>query len=396
MRSWLVAACAAAVGCSGAPSSSAGVERTVRDSAGIEISENRGAAPSWRLVREPLLELGDVDRPGPTQFYRVRDVELLRGGGLVVADGGSEELRIFTRAGEHRASAGGKGHGPTEFDGLARVESLGDSLLTWDGGNQRVSVRRLDGSLVRTFGLEWFDGILFPVDLFTGRHPGGDGGILAVTARYMSQLVGSGLVIDTALVSLYAPDGSLADSIARVPHNARAVLRSGDLQTTLGVPYLASAPLVGDGRGFCYAFGPAPEIRCLDRAGLRRLLRVELPVRPITEEHVSLWWERMEETSNERRRYALRRMRDHMPFPAAFPAFDQLLRDDRGRLWVRRYRTPEDESERWLVFEGGTWVGQLDTPAGYEVMDIRGDRLAGVWRDPLGIEFVRVHRFEEA
>ncbi len=356
----------------------------------------------WRLGAEPVLEIGAVDDGGPAQLYRVRDVALLPDGALAVANQGSEELRLFAPDGAFRGAVGGRGHGPAEFDGLSMVEVFGDSLLVYDGGNQRVSVRRLDGTLVRTFRLDWFDGILFPVALLEpppaadpAADPAGRPTILAVTARYMSQLRGTGLVVDTALVSLYGMTGALIDSVVRVPHNARAVQRVGNLQTTLGAPYTAGAAMApsADGAGFCHAFGPEPEIRCRDRDGVRRVIRVVLPTRPVTAAHVGRYWDEAFDGASERQRSALRRMRENMPFPAAFPAFDQLLRDDRGRLWARRYRTPDDSHDEWLIFDDGRWIGRLGTPVGYRVMDVTADRLAGVWQDDLGVEYVRVYAF---
>ena len=381
---------AVAAGCAG---SDTGARWTTTDSAGIEIVSSTGTPPRWDLDPEPLLQLGSMDAPGPMQFYRVVDVELLPDGGLVVANEGSEELRVFAADGAFLGSAGREGHGPDEFDGLAMVESYGDSLMTWDEGNQRISVRSLDGRLVRTFQLEWFDGILSPVDLLGGTGIAGQTGILARTARYMSQLRGTGFVVDTALVSVYAMDGALVDSLVRVPHNARAVMRVGDLQTTLGLPYTAHAAIAGTNRGFCHAFGVEPVIRCRDRAGLRRLIRLDLPHRPLTESDIDRFWSEALETTNERRRSALNRMRDAMPFPDAFPAFAQLVRDDDGRLWARRYRATADEQEDWLVLEDGRWIARVASPIGFRVMDVRGDRLAGVWQDSLDVEFVRVYRY---
>lgn len=301
---------------------------TVTDSAGVEIVTSDSNAPAWVAEARPMLELGAADEPGPTEFYRVRDVELLPGGGIVVANGGSEELRFFGPDGSYQGGVGRRGHGPTEFDGLSMIESFGDSLLTWDGGNQRVSVRTLDGAFVRAFRLEWFDGILFPTDLLGGSGMTGERGILAVTARHMTQLEGVGLLVDTALVSVYDMDGRLIDSIARLPHNARVVRRVGNLQTTLGAPYSGGASIVGVDDGLCHTFGPEPEIRCHGRAGPIRVIRVGLAPRPVTESDVDTFWEEALETASERQRSALQRMRDDLVFPEAFPAFAQLLRDD--------------------------------------------------------------------
>jgi hypothetical protein len=89
-------------------------------------------------------------------------------------------------------------------------------------------------------------------------------------------------------------------------------------------------------------------------------------------------------------------MRDMMPFPEEFPSFAQLVRDDHGRIWARRYWTPPDTREEWLVFDDGRWIGTLASPIGFRVMDIRGDRLAGIWQDSLGVEYVRVYRYRVA
>ena len=90
---------------------------------------------------------------------------------------------------------------------------------------------------------------------------------------------------------------------------------------------------------------------------------------------------------------ALRHMRDMMPFPALFPAFSQLLVDDTDRLWARVYALPGEPDERWLVFEAGRLASSLVSPRGFRVMDVRGNRIAGVWSDDLGVEFVQVYEF---
>lgn len=363
---------------------------TVEDSAGVEIVSSLGPAPAWSLSAEPILPLGVVDQGGPTEFFRVVDIALLEGGGMAVANGGTHEVRLFTAEGRHVGTFGREGRGPEEFRGLSMVESVGDSLLVYDGRNDRASVWSTTGVFGRSFRLEWFNGLLFPVDV-------GDDGIVAVTARYMTELSGSGLVVDTALVSRYDFRGNLIDSVARLPHNERVVQRQGDLQTTLGAPFSSSAAIVAAGPGFCYAFGPAPDIRCYDGQGrLERVVRVPAAPRRVTPEHVAAFWAEREADEPGPRSNAFRRMRDFMPFPEAFPAFGQLLVDDVGRLWARRYRLPDAPVEEWLVFESGRVVGALAAPVGFRVMAVRADHVAGVFTDDLGIEFVRVYEVDPA
>jgi len=102
------------------------------DSAGVEIVTNRSDGASWRLSQVPVLSLGVVDQGGPTEFYRVSDLELLEDGGLAVANTGTEEVRLFASGGQYRGSYGGDGYGPEEFRRLAMLDAQADSLLTYD------------------------------------------------------------------------------------------------------------------------------------------------------------------------------------------------------------------------------------------------------------------------
>jgi len=382
-----------AAACAEAPPPSRWV---VRDSAGVEIvttpDASLASAPAWSLDREPLLDLGTVTDGGPTEFYDVEDVRFLPGDRIVVANRGSEELRFFSLGGEHLHSAGRPGNGPREFKGLAMVRTRADSLITYDGGNDRFSVRGPWGEFGRSFRLDWVSGLLVPADVLGGVR------ILSVTARHMVQLEGTGIVVDTALISFYDMEGHLVDSLARLPHNARFVSRSGDMQTTLGAPFIAWGVLGGSGDGFCYAFGEVHELRCFGPDGmLRRIARVEEPPRPVRQADVEAFWEEAGATSEPGayERY-LARFRETMPFPEHFSAFDRILTDDRGRLWVRRYAPLGDAPWRWWVFEDGGLVGTLDVPRSLRLYDVRAGMVAGVWRDDLDVEHVRLYRLRDA
>jgi hypothetical protein len=213
----------------------------------------------------------------------------------------------------------------------------------------------------------------------------------------MVQLPGTGIVVDTALVSLYDMDGHLVDSLARLPHNARFVARRGDMQTTLGAPFMAWGVLAGAGAGFCYAYGPLNELRCFGPDGaLRRISRVEEPPRPVREADVEAFWEDVPAKSEPREydRY-LARFRETMPFPDHFSAFDRILTDDAGRVWVRRYAPLGDPPWTWWVFENGALVGTLETPRRLRLFDVRQGRVAGVWRDDFDVEHVRLYRLRD-
>jgi hypothetical protein len=356
------------------------------DSAGIKIITSASPSEEWVLEPEPELALG-VRNGGPTEFYGVRAIAFLPGDRIAIANRGTDEIRFFTRYGEYLGAVGRTGSGPEEFRGLYWLVSLGDSLLTHDSGNDRVSVRDSFGRYGRTFRLEWDWGIVTPAAVLP------DGTLAGITTRHMVEMPGTGLILDSALVSRYDLTGALVDSVGRFPHNQRVVRRVGGHQTTLGLPYSAMGRLVGTSDGFCYAFGVTPEVKCYDPNGrLLRIARLGFDPVPVTPADVQSYWERELASRNERYVQALRRMRDVMVFPDFFPAFADLRVDDRDRLWARVYAHPDAAQVEWVVFERGRWIARLIVDQAFALLAIEGERVIGVWRDELGVEFVRMHR----
>ena len=72
-----------------------------------------------------------------------------------------------------------------------------------------------------------------------------------------------------------------------------------------------------------------------------------------------------------------------------------MLADGDGTLWAQRFTADllTREPPTWDVFDSaGAWLGVVSTPGGMTVNAIRDGLVAGVYRDELGVEYVRVHR----
>ena len=94
-------------------------------------------------------------------------------------------------------------------------------------------------------------------------------------------------MLEEALVSVFRPDGRLADSIIRLPYMSRVVHREGRMQTTITLPVAANASILPFESGFCYTHGEAYEVRCYDRGGdVTSISRLSLPERPVTEDDI--------------------------------------------------------------------------------------------------------------
>ena len=96
-----------------------GAAFTERDSAGVTIVENvRGSwseAQSWRLSPEPAVDIGVLEGAPEYQLFRVGGALRLDDGRIVVANGGTGELRFYDEAGSYLSASGRKGEGPGEF-----------------------------------------------------------------------------------------------------------------------------------------------------------------------------------------------------------------------------------------------------------------------------------------
>ena len=130
-----------------------GLRVTVEDSAGVTIVTNDPPAPDsrlqWRFGAQPSLSIGSVDSGEADQLFRVTDATRLPDGRIVIANSGSNELRVFNADGSHAGTWGGRGEGPGEFTSyqpdsrrtLARrldrcAQPLGDPLVALRQGRQ--------------------------------------------------------------------------------------------------------------------------------------------------------------------------------------------------------------------------------------------------------------------
>lgn len=129
-----------------------------RDSAGIQIIENPppvdgegamgGAIP-------PRIQIGAVAGEEAHLFRGPSYAVQLVSGGIVVLDGGLDEIRWFNAEGIHLHTAGGQGEGPGKFRNPRGLLLLpGDSILVHDEAFPRLALLGPDGSTVRTWNLE--------------------------------------------------------------------------------------------------------------------------------------------------------------------------------------------------------------------------------------------------
>ncbi len=391
------------IGCSGG-TEAAHVGSTVRDSAGIEIVESSAGRwterDAWRVGAQPQLDIGVTEGAEAYQLFRVSDVRRLPDGRIVVANGGTRELRFFDGVGRHLATVGDDGEGPGEFRGLGWVRAFrGDSLLVYDYQLRRLSVLDGQGGFARSLKLEPLKGErrVTGVDVFA------DGTILAMSA--VEGFQGSyapGLRRPDVLYHSVSPTGAPLDSLGVFAGAEGYAARGGSGNqwfVQLRDPPFARWGTVTVARdGFCFGSQDAYEIRCYRQDGvLRRIVRRAQPPRPVTDADIDRFVDqRVRRLDDPDARRLQRQLWDQAPRHQTMPAYDAIRLDEAGNLWVEDYEPDGDGPATWTVFDpAGRMLGSLALPADLVVTQIGADFVLGTWRDELDVQHVLLYALEK-
>ena len=402
MRSRVVAAVVtlAAMACRQDEQSTGEFASLVRDSAGIRIVENarppEGSRLPWRIGPEPTVSIGVVDGEEPYMLHGVIDATRLSGGGIAVANRGSEEVRVFDAHGVHLVTFGGRGEGPADFRSLWRIEPWpGDSILAWQLVNRRFSVFDSNGNYGRSFVLRSDENASSrrSLPLVATRE---DGTIVSIVEGDA----------DSTGVELVDGEGSRLVSLGAHADEDMITAR-GSRGYTERMPAAYSRELVTSLWGDLIVVSPNHryEIRAFGADGvLARIVRREHAPRIPTEADKQFYLDREialrdglempEELLEE-----ARRVFGSIPVVETFPAFSAILTDDAGYLWVREYDLPREErpAPLWTVFDpGGHVLGFIETPNDVRIHHIGEDYILVRVQDELGVETVQLWPLERS
>ncbi len=319
---------------------------------------------------------------------QIADATRLGDGRVVVANAGSAELRVFDPSGQHLATWGRAGEGPSDFSRLVHVETWpGDSIAAWYTGSAGIAVYDGQGRFGRTFALR------------NGESVGGP--------RPVGMAAGSILSVrpddeaDSAIVEIWDGDGVLSVSLGTHPAVERVAITDGR-----GAQY--NEPL-GYGRQLVTGFwgdlvvvSPTThyEIHAFrGDGGLHRVVRRNHVLRSPSEAHREAYVEEgmahilatpgLPEQMVEMARTQFHRI----PFADYFPAFSSVLGDATGHLWVQEYEYPGEDrpGTLWTVFDPeGHVLRFVETPEKLQIYEIGEDYILGRVADELGVESIQL------
>ena len=362
---------------------------TLVDSAGVRITMTRNPQVTpTRLPVEPALSLGGSDASGPTQFFRVQNVVFGPDDRLWVADGQSNQIRIFNNDGSHSKTIGGRGAGPGEFMRLRLLAVFrSDTVAAWDDSNGRLTLFDGEGDFIRTQAL-WQSELPVPraFDVYA------DGTILARQPQILhgDSNEPGGLIHDsTQLVRVdFARRSRMVEAVA----SGQSWLWTGRNQVPVA---FTSAPAFDvQGRTVHLAQGSAFQITVFREGRAVEIYGIERRERPVSGTELEAYREYVDAFIPESQRDTYLDMLDHPSRPTVLPAYGRLIIAPDGHTWAQLYASASLlRPMMWDVFdEARRLVGQVETPKGFWPTSLSEKAVAGVWFDDYGVEHVRVYR----
>ena len=317
---------------------------------------------------------------GDCEFNGINGVVMQQRGGIVVANNG-DQLCYYDGRGSFVKKVGRKGAGPGEFVDLAQASLYrGDSIVTKDPIQRRVSVFGPAGEIGRQFP------ILKPDTL------GNPGGLLAFLNGDFLQAFNE--------VTTMAPQKEAKTFYQQLVHvsaagaNGNRVLRivEGEHFVQATPPEMGGTAywnlqwgratawsvtptgfIAGDGGDNVvteYTTGGAPSVRHV----------TPLTRKPVTPEVISRYKRASISAAKPASLPLTQKKVDEMPYPAEMPAYNALIADHAGPIWVQSY--PDSTGSYWLRLDPATTTTRaFKFPPKFRLYAVRADRACGVGRD---------------
>ncbi len=369
----------------------------IEDSAGVRIVEYAGVpeveAP-FAIAAEPVYRHGV--NPGDYAFRGINVGRLFPDGSAVVSDEWNSELVVLSPDGATHEVLARRGEGPGEVTYVNAIFALGqDSVLMADPRLGRVTLFA-GGSVPRTVDLLRLSGL--------GVEGIGSSGELLLATRVPAER-------RSGLEGEWLPG-----------HMARFDMETGALDTVASYDFTSRIPpglewnpieavgevMVATGQ-FVYTRSDRPEVTwSLPDGTVTQIVRWQAEPAQLTEELL----EPVEADERMRNRVAYPGLPDSRiaqitqeDMAAYFasigrplPLFGPPFADAEGRVWLPSYRpggSQEGASPYTVISSDGEWLGKVEAPPRFRILDVTGGLVLGVLRDEMDVENVVVHELVE-
>jgi hypothetical protein len=347
----------------------------------------------WSISPQANVTIGEADS-GQTddrsQFFLLTGVRKLSTNRFVVATDASKQIFVFDELGNAVASFGRQGSGPGEYGHVDLIGS-GDrsTAVVFDAMNRRITKLSLDSSHLSLIDLRSGDEAnVNPEYLFSDRTLLG-----RIPSALPDDAPANGSFRDTERVVIVDSALRLQADLGRHAGSDVVVRQAGEtFGFALDAPY--SRRLIthaNDSTILLASTGPfVIGVYSVDGT-MRRSIRVSGLRRPVTKQIRQAYRaELLASAANDAVRKAWELRSADEVFLDSLPAFDQMLFDRGGDIWVRLSATAAEKQATWLVLTTrGELVARLQAPSAFTFHDILDDSILGIWTDEWSREQVR-------
>ena len=381
---------APAAACAPDPSTPAHTPPQIADSAGIRIityERTPTAAAPFQLAAEPRYRHGA--NPGDYAFQEVGVGHLLPDGSAVVYDPWNSELVVLGQDGATYELLATEGEGPGEVGSVSAIFALGqDSVLVADLNLGRMTLF-VGASVARTAGLRLSSG-------FGVEGIGSSGELLLAT--YWGPSVFEEEWLPGHMIRFDMETGA-PDTVASYDFKAR--IPPGLQRDPIGA---VGEVMVATGH-FVYTRSdrakvtwhlPDGTVTQIVRWQAEPALLTEEWLEPIEAEH--LMSVRMHSPGVPDARIAEITRRNMAAYHAGIgrplPLFGSPFADAEGRIWLPSYKPGGERhsvAPYSVIAPDGEWLGTVEAPPGFRMLDVAGGLVLGVARDEMDVESVVVY-----
>ena len=354
--------------------------------AGLETEAR--AQSRWQLSPQPTLEIGSTEGLSAETFHDIRGAISTREGAIVVADGGSSELRVFSSSGGFLRAFGRLGDGPREFRGLGWIDICGGhAIVVFDSFRNRITKWDPDGSMLDEFFVDGVAPDRPPYEVTCGSS--GEYAVIGWPNVADRPAALGPYRLDVA-IAIADERGRLDRIVGEFPGPERLRTANNDRPHPFGRSTVAR---LGPG-GLYVGTADSFAIHLVGRDGERRAFGRNLPVEPLSAEMRERWVDAfVSRAPSEQRARAKEQVLDSEWLPDAPPAYEGFWIDRLGFIWVTPYVIPDPISNapvEWSVFDpAGTLVATVLLPRHLRPTEIGRDYVLGVSIDAMGVERVR-------
>ena len=358
----------------------------------LVLAAGSAASQAPRTIRYPAVPpaaIVSLTTPALTvpqdgcELNGVNGVVVQQGGGIVVANAGDRALCFFDAEGRLVKKAGRRGAGPGEFEGMGHLSLYrGDSIVVNDAMQRRISIFGPRGEVGRQFVVRNPDTL--------GSHnttlalPSGD--FLLAFAEIKTMAPRKEAVVIHQQFFRASEDGTIGQRLVRLvigEHFVQALRpEDGNGSTAYwGLQWGRSTSISAKPAGFVYGDGADNIIREADASG-RVLVEHVTPLtrRPVTPDLIARYKDATVKSARPERRATMERMASEMPYPREMPAYNRIIADHAGPIWVESY--PDSSGSHWLRLDPATASTKAYRfPDRFRLHAVRSDRACGIGRD---------------